>query len=39
MKVVLDTNIVVSGYPVERRRGCAVVTPAEFMQAWRKANQ
>ncbi len=23
-------------YPVEKRRGCAVVSPAEFMAAWRK---
>ncbi len=28
-----------SDYPVERRRGCTVVSPAEFMQAWRKGNQ
>ena len=28
-----------SDYPVERRRGCTVVSPPEFMQAWRKANQ
>lgn len=25
-------------YPAERRRGCAVVSPAEFMAAWRKAS-
>jgi putative PIN family toxin of toxin-antitoxin system len=25
-----------SDYPIERRRGCAVVSPAEFMAAWRR---
>jgi putative PIN family toxin of toxin-antitoxin system len=25
-------------YPAERRRGCKVVSPAEFMEAWRKAS-
>jgi len=25
-------------YPAERRRGCTIVSPAEFMEAWRKAN-
>jgi uncharacterized protein len=25
-----------SDYPVECRRGCAVVSPAEFMAAWRR---
>jgi putative PIN family toxin of toxin-antitoxin system len=25
-------------YPTERRRGCAVVSPAEFMEAWHKAS-
>jgi putative PIN family toxin of toxin-antitoxin system len=24
-------------YPAERRRGCAVVSPAEFLEVWRKA--
>ena len=28
-----------SDYPSERRRGCAVVSPAEFMDTWRKGNQ
>lgn len=28
-----------SDYPVERRRGCAVVSPAEFMEAWQKGTQ
>ena len=23
-------------YPADRRRGCAVVSPAQFMEAWRK---
>jgi hypothetical protein len=26
-------------YPVDRRRGCAVVSPAQFMETWRKGNQ
>jgi len=26
-------------YPAERRKGCVVVSPAEFMKAWRKANE
>jgi putative PIN family toxin of toxin-antitoxin system len=26
-------------YPAERRRGCAVVSPAQFMEAWRKASR
>jgi hypothetical protein len=26
-------------YPAERRRGCAVVSPAQFMEIWRKGNQ
>jgi putative PIN family toxin of toxin-antitoxin system len=25
-------------YPAERRRGCMVVSPAEFMEVWRKAS-
>jgi uncharacterized protein len=25
-------------YPAERRRGCAVVSPAEFLEVWRKAS-
>ena len=25
--------------PVERRRGCAADSPAEFMETWRKGNQ
>jgi predicted nucleic acid-binding protein len=28
-----------SDYPVECRRRCTVVSPAEFMEAWRKGNQ
>jgi predicted nucleic acid-binding protein len=28
-----------SDYPVERRRECAVVNPAEFMRAWRRGEQ
>jgi putative PIN family toxin of toxin-antitoxin system len=36
-----DVDYLVTGnladYPAEKRRGCAVVSPAEFMEAWRKA--
>jgi hypothetical protein len=28
MRIVLDTNV------LEKRRGCAVVNPAEFMRIW-----
>ena len=28
-----------SDYPAERRRECAVVSPAQFIEAWRKGNQ
>jgi predicted nucleic acid-binding protein len=49
MKVVLSLALAgqvdylvtgnLSDYPVERRRGCAVVSPAQFMETWRKENQ
>lgn len=28
-----------SDYPPEKRRGCAVVSPAEFMDRWRKSQR
>jgi hypothetical protein len=28
-----------SDYPAECRRECAVVSPAQFMETWRKGNQ
>jgi predicted nucleic acid-binding protein len=26
-------------YPADKRRGCAIVSPAEFMEVWRKLNR
>jgi len=28
-----------SDYPAECRRACAVASPAQFMETWRKGNQ
>jgi predicted nucleic acid-binding protein len=49
MKVVLGVALAgqvdylvtgnLSDYPAERRRACAVVSPAEFMVTWRKGHQ
>jgi len=26
-------------YPAEKRRGCAIISPAEFMEVWRKLSR
>jgi hypothetical protein len=28
-----------SDHPAERRRACAVISPAQFMESWRRGNQ
>ena len=38
-----QANYLVTGnladYPAEKRRGCAVVSPAAFMEVWRKLSR